>query len=58
MPLAFDFSEVPPDARAERIRLDIATRLRAICHNLTDEDFSALVEKMTKVQLRGERRTL
>jgi hypothetical protein len=27
--------------------VDIATRLRAICHNLTDEDFSALVEKMT-----------
>ena len=58
MPLAFDFGEVPPDARAEKIRLDIATRLRDICHNLTDEEFSALVEKMTNVQLKGERRTL
>ena len=56
MALAFNSSEVPADARTERIRLDIATRLRAICHNLTDEDFSALVDKMTNVQLRGERR--
>ena len=57
MPLAFDFSEVPPDARAERIRLDITKRLRSICNNLTDEEFAALVEKMTNIQLRGERRT-
>ena len=55
---AFESSDPPPDARAERIRFDIAARLRGICHNFTDEEFSALIDKMTSVQLRGERRTL
>ena len=45
-----------PDVRAERIRDDIAKRLRPICSNLTDEEFCALIEQMTNVQLRGERR--
>ena len=58
MALAFDSSDVPPDARAEKIRLDIARRLRSICSNLSDEEFAALVEKMTNIQLRGERRVL
>ena len=50
------FDESPPDVRAERVRDDIAKRLRHICANLTDDEFSALIEQMTKVQLRGERR--
>ena len=45
-----------PDVRAAKIREDIAKRLRPICANLTDEDFFALVEQMTNIQLRGERR--
>ena len=45
------------DVRAEKIRSDIAKRLRPVCRNLTDEDFCALIERMTKVQLRAERRT-
>ena len=48
--------EPSPDVRAEKIRNDIAKRLRHICANLTDEEFSALIEQMTNVQLRGERR--
>lgn len=48
--------ESSPDVRAEKIRNDIAKRLRHICANLTDEEFSALIEQMTNVQLRGERR--
>ena len=48
--------EPSPDVRAEKIRDEIANRLRHICANLTDEDFSALIEKMTNLQLRGERR--
>ena len=44
------------DVRAEKIRDDIAKRLRPICRNLTDKDFFALIEEMTNVQLRGERR--
>lgn len=47
--------ESSPDVRAEKIRADIAKRLRHICASLTDDEFSALVEQMTKVQLRGER---
>ncbi len=49
------FDESPPDVRAEKVRADIAKRLRPICANLTDEEFWALIEQMTKVQLRGER---
>jgi hypothetical protein len=44
------------DDRAEKIRRDIAKRLRPVCLNLTDDDFFALIEQMTQVQLRGERR--
>ena len=53
---SFPSDESSPDVRAEKIREDIAKRLRPICANLTDDDFSALVEKMTNVQLRSERR--
>ena len=45
------------DVRAETIRSDLAKRLRPVCRNLTDEDFCALIERMTKVQLRAERRS-
>ena len=44
------------DLRAETIRDDIAIRLRPICSHLTDEDFSALIERMVTAQLLRERR--
>jgi hypothetical protein len=43
-------------ARIEGVRTSIANRLRKACSHLSDEEFAALVEKMTKVQLGGERR--
>lgn len=46
------------EARAEKVRGDIARRLRHVCRDMSDEDFLALVEKMTQVQLRGELRVL
>ena len=53
----------PPDdiftaqdkARAEGIRSSLARRLRKVCSHMSDADFATLVEKMTKVQLGGER---
>jgi hypothetical protein len=43
--------------RSEQVRSDVANRLRNACGYLGDADFEALVEKITAVQLRGERRT-
>ena len=42
--------------RVEKIRSDIACRLRKACGHLSDEEFAVLVEKMMRVQLGGERR--
>lgn len=42
------------DRRAETIRNDIAARLRPVCRSMSDEEFFALIEQMTQVQLRGE----
>ena len=59
-PMRLDSSPTPGESalnvRADKIRNDIATRLRPVCRNLSDEEFSALIEQMTQVQLRGERR--
>jgi hypothetical protein len=40
--------------RIEKIRADIAKRLRKACGHLSEEDFAILVEKLTRVQLGGE----
>lgn len=44
------------DLRGQGIRDDIAKRIRCVCGHLSEEDFAALVDSMTRVQLRGERR--
>jgi hypothetical protein len=40
----------------DRIRLDIARRLRHACSHLGEEEFRLLVDEMTDQQLKGERR--
>ena len=40
--------------RLDKIRKDVATRLRKACEYLSDEDFTVLVEKIALVQLRAE----
>jgi hypothetical protein len=50
------FREPDPNPRHEALRKDIAARLRKSCSHLSDAQFEALVEKMLKVQLNGERR--
>jgi hypothetical protein len=42
--------------RFEQLRKDVANRLKRACGHLTDADFQQLVDKITAVQLRGERR--
>ena len=44
------------ELRAEKIREDIAKRVRPVCMDLSDEEFAALIDKMTREQLRGEGR--
>ena len=43
--------------RHEAIRKDITKRLRKSCSSLSEEEFTALVEKILKVQVDGERKT-
>lgn len=42
--------------RLEKLRTDIAARLGNACCELSAEDFALLVDKIARVQLRGERR--
>ena len=53
---ASDF-EKHKNNRLESLKRDIAKRLLKACRDLTDEDFAALVEKIARVQLRGEARS-
>jgi hypothetical protein len=48
--------QLDSDARIEKVRSDIAARLEKSCGNLPRAEFVALVDKMTRVQLVGERR--
>ena len=43
--------------RLENLKRDIAIRLVNSCRDLTEEDFAALVEKIARVQMRGEGRS-
>jgi len=57
--MSFDASEAlerKRELRTEKIRQDIATRLRPVCSHLPEDEFAALVDKITSVQLRGEGR--
>ena len=57
----------PPNARAcfaqgdelrtEKIRSDLAQRLKNVCSYLSEEEFRVLLDKMTRVQLGGEGRS-
>ena len=42
--------------RRDRIRGDIARRIRPACAQLPEDEFGQLVEKMTDRQIKGERR--
>jgi hypothetical protein len=44
--------------RREAIRVDLVTRLRRICANLSEEEFNKLVDAMIEQKLRSERRSL
>jgi len=44
--------------RREVIRDDIARRIRRVCAHFSEEDFSALVDKMTERQIRSEHRSM
>ena len=41
-------------SRFEKVRTDIATRLRRVCSDLPEEEFLSLVDKMARAQMRGE----
>jgi hypothetical protein len=43
--------------RLESLKRDIAIRLSKACRDLTEDDFAALVEKIARVQMRGEGRS-
>jgi hypothetical protein len=43
------------ESREDRVHKDLAHRLGHVCENLTRVDFEALVTRMTREQLRGER---
>jgi len=51
-----DFFQQHTDARIEGFRRDIAARLEKSCGDLPRTEFVALVDKMARVQLVGERR--
>ena len=44
-------------ARMEKVRAEIARRLKNACSHLSEEEFEVLVDRMTKVQLGGEGRS-
>jgi hypothetical protein len=43
-------------ARRREIRADLIRRLRSVCANLSEEEFSKLVDTMTEQKLRSERK--
>jgi hypothetical protein len=47
--------DIDSEDRESSIRKDITRRLKCICKELTIAEFQALVAKMTREQLRGER---
>ena len=55
-PKAPDFFRQHTDARIEKVRSDIAARLENSCGDLRRAEFVALVDKMARVQVVGERR--
>ena len=50
------FFQQDTNARIEKVRSDIAGRLAKSCGDLPPEEFVELVDKMTRVQVGGEKR--
>jgi len=50
------FFQQNTDARIEKVRSDIAGRLAKSCGDLPPEEFVELIDKMTRVQIGGEKR--
>ena len=42
--------------RKEKVRSDLAARLKNACSYLSEEEFKVLLDKMTRVQIEGEAR--
>ena len=51
-----DFFQRNTDARIEKVRSDISARLAKSCGDLPPEEFVELIDKMTRVQVGGEKR--
>jgi len=43
---------VPPDKVYEVLREDVAARLRNVCANWTEDDFNAIVDKVTRTAMK------
>ncbi len=52
---AASWRDIDSEDRENSVRRDITRRLKCICKELSTVEFQALVAKMTKEQLRGER---
>ena len=50
------FFQQDTNARIEKVRSDIAGRLAKSCGNLPPDEFVELIDKMTRVQVGGEKR--
>jgi hypothetical protein len=56
-PEIFESTSRSPDvSRRGAIRDDIARRIKRVCADLNDQEFTTLVDQMTERQLKGERR--
>jgi hypothetical protein len=52
-----DFADVTQEQpRRDRVRGDIARRIKPACSHLGEDEFRLLVDEMTDRQLKGERR--
>ena len=49
-----DFQAEQAEPREDRVRNDLKRRLKGVCEKLSEEEFDALIERMTREQLRGE----
>lgn len=51
-----DLPRESAESRRECVRRDLTRRLQRVCENLSVDDFNDLVGRMTREQLRGEKR--
>lgn len=43
---------IPPDKIYEALRRDVAARLKNVCADWSEEDFNAIVEKVTRTAMK------